>query len=84
MNRATAVRLLLTMKMKILLPSIKFELFLHIDPFKVKIEANLQGIFLSDPSPIIAMHCLPLSLTDSCLVDLIDVTLARKNRGGCC
>ena len=61
MNRATAVRLLLTMKMKILLPSIKFELFLHIDPFEVKFEANLQGIFLSDPSPIIVYFCHALT-----------------------
>ena len=37
--------------------------------------------FLSDPSPIIDWECLSLthSLTHSCLVNLIDVTLACKN-----
>ena len=37
--------------------------------------------FLSDPSPIIgyACHSLPNWLTDSCFVDLIDVTLACED-----
>ena len=37
--------------------------------------------FLSDPSPIIgyACHSLTHSLTDSCLVNLIDVTLACED-----
>ena len=37
--------------------------------------------FLSDPSPIIgyACHSLPNSLTHSCLVNLIDVTLACED-----
>ena len=37
--------------------------------------------FLSDPSPIIgnAFHSLTDSLTDSCLVNLIDVTLACED-----
>ena len=37
--------------------------------------------FLSDPSPIIGNPCHSLtdSLTHSCLVDLIDVTLARED-----
>ena len=44
-----------------------------------------MSIFLSDPSPIIgyACHSLPNSLThsltDSCLVNLIDVTLACED-----
>ena len=38
-------------------------------------------LFLSDPSPIIgcACHSLPNSLAHSCLVNLIDVTLACKD-----
>ena len=38
-------------------------------------------MFLSDPSPIIGNpgHSLTDSLTDSCLVDLIDVTLACED-----
>ena len=38
-------------------------------------------LFLSDPSPIIgyACHSLTHSLTDSCLVNLIDVTLACED-----
>ena len=38
-------------------------------------------ILLSDPSPIIgyACHSLTHSLTDSCLVNLIDVTLACED-----
>ena len=37
--------------------------------------------FLSDPSPIIGNACqwLPNSLTHSCLVNLIDVTLACED-----
>ena len=39
--------------------------------------------FLSDPSPIISYmlvtHSLPNSLTNSCLVNLIDVTLACED-----
>ena len=39
------------------------------------------GTFLSDPSPIIgyACHSLTNSLTHSCLVNLIDVTLACED-----
>ena len=37
----------------------------------------LELIFLSDPSPIIGYACH--SLTNSCLVNLIDVTLACEN-----
>ena len=38
-------------------------------------------MFLSDPSPIIgnACHSLTHSLTDCCLVNLIDVTLACED-----
>ena len=38
-------------------------------------------VFLSDPSPIIgyACHSLPNSLTGSCLINLIDVTLACED-----
>ena len=38
-------------------------------------------LFLSDPSPIIVYPCHSLtdSLTDSCLVNLIDVTLACED-----
>ena len=40
----------------------------------------MKDLFLSDPSPIIgnACHSLTNSLTDSRLVNLIDVTLAFK------
>ena len=45
------------------------------------VSKNCQKIFLSDPSPIIgnACHSLPNWLTDSCLVNLIDVTLACED-----
>ena len=42
-------------------PFHKFELFLHMGPFEVKFEANLQGIFLSDLSPIIVYPCHSLT-----------------------
>ena len=45
-------------------------------PFKVKFEANLQGIFLSDPSPIIVYPCHSLTPV---LLDLIEVTLACED-----
>ena len=40
-----------------------------------------KSLFLSDPSPIIgyACHSLPPSLPNSCLVNLIDVTLACED-----
>ena len=40
-----------------------------------------RRLFLSDPSPIIVYPCHSLtdSLTDSCLVNLIDVTLACED-----
>ena len=42
---------------------------------------QMLSIFLSDPSPIIVYPCHSLtdSLTHSCLVNLIDVTLARED-----
>ena len=43
--------------------------------------AHDLSLFLSDPSPIIdyACHSLPNWLTNSCLVNLIDVTLACED-----
>ena len=43
--------------------------------------SKADQLFLSDPSPIIGYACHSLTdwLTDCCLVNLIDVTLACKN-----
>ena len=46
-----------------------------------RIYLGYSGAFLSDPSPIIgnACHSLTDSLTPSCLLNLIDVTLACED-----
>ena len=49
--------------------------------FFTLIYATLHTLFLSDPSPIIgnACHSITNLLTNSCLVNLIDVTLACED-----
>ena len=55
-----------------------------VEDLYVHIDVDIDILFLSDPSPIIGNACQWLThwLTDSRLVNLIDVTLASEARFG--